>query len=682
MRISYDWLKKYVDVKLSAEKLADLLTMGGLSVESIEKFGNDYILEIEITANRPDWLSIIGVAREVAAMTGARLEIPAVTQQHRSPSNKKAKAVFIKVEDKKLCPRYTARLITDIKVAPSPAWLKARLEAVGLRSVNNIVDIINFCLFETGEPMHAFDFDKIAGGQIIVRKARSGEKITVIEGAEKTLDESVLVIADSDKPIAIAGVMGGLNTEVTESTKNILLEAAFFDPISIRRTCRKLGISTESSYRFERGVDPENIVCASYRALGLILELAGGQPGEFTDINYSQTQKRIIDLRPEKVNAVLGIDIPVERMKKILISLGIGIPMESKSRLSLQVPSFRNDLRYEIDIVEEISRIFGYQNIPSTIPSIVEQPVRMEKELLLRGSVRSAIAGAGCDEIITYSLLSRKSVASAGLAPQALVDIENPLTSEQEVMRPSLIPGMLGAMARNMNRKLKDLKLFEIGNIYLKKPGGEYSEKNHLCVGIAGTSFAHWASSSRQADFFELKGILERLFAWLGIREAAFQQTRHESFALAECASIEIGGRPIGVMGKLATRVLTSFDIKEAVYLAEMNLEELFKYVPVEKRFEELPRYPSVWRDISIIVAKETVNADILSIMKKTAGALLKDAYLIDRYSGKQVPEGKVSLTYRLEYQDPTRTLEEKYISDIHSKVLHSLEERFGAKLR
>jgi len=679
MKVPYNWLKEYINVKLPPEKLAELLTMAGLSVESIQKAGLDHVLEIEITANRPDWLSMIGVAREVAALTGGKLKIP-------SPAKIRGKGqglrVKVRIEDKSLCPRYTARPIYNVKVGESPAWLKERLEAMGLRPVNNIVDITNFCLFETGEPMHAFDLDKISGGEVIIRKARRGEKLIVIEGAEKSLEGSELVIADKDRPIAIAGVMGGLSTEVTSSTKNILLEAAFFDPISIRRASRKLGISTESSYRFERRVDINNIAYASDRALGLILELAGGQAGPFIDAGLKKAKETTINVKYDHVNKVLGTELSPSEIKKIASSLDMKEEKSSKDTITLKIPSFRYDLKAEIDVIEEVSRIYGYAKIPTTLPQLVEQPIRIEKDLAARNKILQILIGLGNDEIITYSLLGRKMMAAAELPDEEIVEVQNPLTTEQEVMRTSLIPGMLNAAMWNINRKTKDLRLFEMGNIYFKKPDGEYGEKRSLCIGMAGEVFASWAGGSRAASFYELKGIAEALLAELAIENTSFRHAVSKSFLSSECAGIYIGPHPIGMLGEVSPVVLNNFGIKEKVYVLEMDVESLITNAVMEKRFAELPRFPSVYRDISIVAGKDNLNSDVISAIKAAAGTMLKDARLIDRYEGKQIPEGKVSLTYRLEYRDLKKTLEEKDVLETHSRVLRSLEEKLGAKLR
>ncbi|MBU1037483.1 MAG: phenylalanine--tRNA ligase subunit beta [Candidatus Omnitrophica bacterium] len=678
MKISYNWLKEYVNIKLAPDKLAQALTMAGLSVDSVKPYGQDHIFEIEITANRPDWLSVIGVAREVAALTGGKLKIPSNPKIKRGPSEF---GIKVKVEERGLCQRYTARIIRNVKVGESPAWLKARIEALGLRSVNNIVDITNFCLFETGEPMHAFDLDMIEGSEIMVRKALQGEKITLIEGTEKILDKSMLVIADCKKTLAIAGVMGALNTEVTYSTKNILLEAASFDQVSVRRTSRKLAISTESSYRFERRVDIENIVYSSDRALGLIMQTASGTPGAFIDIGAKDIKRKTIDLRIDRVNRLLGTDISAASIRKIVASLGMDIKASSKRSLKLEVPNFRSDLKSEVDVIEEIARLYGYDKIPVTLPGVVDQPIRMDRQMALRNRTRECLVALGADEIVTYSLLSRSAIISSGAAVDSLVSIANPLTIEQEAMRPSLVPGMLNTMLWNINRKIKDLKLFEIGNIYFKKED-KFGEKRHLAIAITGQNFTGWAGGSADVGLFELKGMVETLLSELGVEAVDFLAAKDGSFSQAECAQVLINGEPVGVMGRVSSDVLRRFDIKDKVYLFEADLDAVLKDAGAGKHFTELSKYPSVYRDISILAAKNTLHRDLISAMKAAGGPILKDVGLIDRYEGKQIPEGKQSLTYRLEYRDPSGTLVEKDVLHVHGRVLSELEAKFGAKLR
>lgn len=678
MKINYTWLKDYIDTALSAEKAAEALTMAGLTVESIRKATDGDILEIEVTSNRPDWLSYVGVARELAAVAGGKLKLPKV----KPLPAEKLTDVKITIEDKTLCPRYTARVIRNVKVSASPDWLKKKIESMGLRSVNNIVDITNFCLFETGEPLHAFDLDKIAGSEIIVRKAKPGEKITTIDGVSRELTGSMLVIADKDKPVAVAGVMGGTNTEVTSDTKNILLEAASFDQISIRRTARVLAISTDSSYRFERKVDLNNIVHSSDRAVSLIQEEALGQVCGFQDIGKKETHEKTVTLRLARLSAILGTDIPPAKIKKIVTSLGLKILSSSDGVLKMKPPAFRCDLTAEVDIIEEVARVYGYDKIPSTIPDAVEQDMDIPRDIAAEKKIREVLTGLGACEIITYSLLG-KNILNMALAGDAdsMAEIKNPLSAEQEIMRPCLMPGMLQAILWNVNRRSKDLRLFELGKIYAKTSGGHFIEEKMLSIGIAG-EVSTWMESARKLGFFDLKGCVETVAEELGVGGLAFQRARNNIFSPSSAATIELDGRKVGTAGEVAKSILNNFGIKETVYFCEISLDAICKAAKLKKEFHELSNHPSAFRDISIVVAKEIMNADLASAAKNAAGQILKEVKLVDKYTGKQIPDGKISLTYRLEYADPSRTLEEKEVSSAHANILRALGEKYGAKLR
>ncbi|OGW99870.1 MAG: phenylalanine--tRNA ligase subunit beta [Omnitrophica bacterium RIFCSPLOWO2_02_FULL_45_16] len=683
MRVSYNWLRDYVDINISAQKLAQVLTMAGLTVDSIEKRLGDSVLDIEITSNRPDWLSYIGIAREVAAITGKKLKMPSAAGIRGEGARQGARGkVTVKVEDKKLCPRYTARIIRNVKVGASPGWLKKKIEAAGLRPVNNIVDITNFCLFETGEPMHAFDLDNLSGSAVIIRKAAKGEKIIAIDGAERLLDESMLVIADSALPAAIAGVMGGLKTEVGNQTKDILLEAAYFDPISIRRTSRLLALSTESSYRFERKVDIDNIQYASDRAARLILEIAGGEMGEFIDTGKIRHDKRAISLRYERLNKVTGVDIPPSKTRSILTSLGARVKSLSRSALKLEAPFFRHDLQSEIDLIEEVARVYGYGNIPETIPQIVEKGARLPFDMAVDNKIREILTSLGLSEIITYSLLSKPLLLKAKISDADVIEIKNPLSAEQEVMRPSSIAGMLNSIRHNINRKTKSLRLFELGNVYFKEGADVFKEKRNLSMGVTGLEFTGWTDKSRGVTLFDLKGVVETLFLSLGVVEFSTREVKDDTFSPAACSSIEVKGEPLGIIGEIDPEVLDNFDIKDRVYIAEIDCEKLLGFVSLEKQFKEPPKYPSVVRDISIVVDKNISNGQVISSIKETAGRILKDAQLIDRYRGVQIPDGKTGLTYRLEYQDLKRTLLDLDVQEVHFRVVRALENNLGARLR
>lgn len=529
--------------------------------------------------------------------------------------------------------------------------------------------------------MHAFDLDKVSGGAVIVRRAAKGEKIVVIDGTERLLDDSVLVIADSSGPVAVAGVMGGIRTEVGLSTRNILLEAAYFDPICTRRASRKLALSSESSYRFERKVDMDNIKYSSDRATELILKAAGGDVCDYIDIGKKDEKPIQVSLDPDRVNNILGASVAPSKVINILTSLGLKLKTKAKNNLKFEIPNFRQDLKDEIDLVEEVARIYGYDNIPETLPQVVEKAQRMPIEIITDNKIRETLKGLGLSEIITYSLISKKILSMCGSGKDP-VSVKNPLSAEQEVMRPSSIPGLLGVMRYNINRKMADLELFELGKTYFRPAGSSFKERRNLTVGITGEIHDGWVGKSRAATLFDLKGILERLFSLLGVGKFSLRSAEDNIFSSGVCASIEVKGEPIGLIGEVEQRVLKNFDIKEKVYALEIDCEALLKFISLKKYFKEPARYPSVARDISLVVDNKISNDDIISLTTKSAGALLKRIDLIDMYRGGQIPEGKISLTYHLEYQDATRTLEESQVTEAHSRVTSALQNDLGATLR
>ncbi|OGX05737.1 MAG: phenylalanine--tRNA ligase subunit beta, partial [Omnitrophica WOR_2 bacterium GWA2_47_8] len=463
MKLSYNWLKDYVAVKLPPEKLAHRLTMAGLEVEKIESVNGDSVFELEVTPNRPDCLNVLGLAREVSAILDASLKAPKV-EKLRIPSQK----IDISVEDKKDCGRYIGTLISDVKVASSARWLEEKLQSIGTRGINNVVDITNFCLMELGQPLHAFDHDKLKGGAIIVRRARSGETIVTIDGVERKLDPSILVIADAQRPVAIAGIMGGRDTEVSERTKNILLESAYFDQVLIRRASRKLGLSSDSSYRFERGVAMQTVETASTRAAELIKKEAGGKVSAQQDV-FSKTQKKAapaIALSLREINDRLGSNLSLAKCKAILNRLGFSVSSSGKDKLRLTAPAFRNDIKENVDIVEEVARIIGYDNLPLSIPRIQVENITIKSNQTHEKKIRGILTALGFDEIITYSMVNQSMLDKTALGHLKGVRVQNPLSQDQEMLRPAVLPSLLSIVLLNLNRGQKDLRLFEIGKVY------------------------------------------------------------------------------------------------------------------------------------------------------------------------------------------------------------------------
>jgi len=676
MKISYNWLKDYVDVKLDPQKLANLLTMAGLSVVSCEKIENDYMFELEITSNRADCLSVIGVAREVAAILGKKLKVPKELEK-TTPKNSKDLGVSIK--DTNLCYRYTARVIKNVEVGPSPDWLREKIISVGLRPVNNIVDITNFVLFETGQPMHAFDLDKIKG-DIVARRAKRGESIITIDNVPRTCDNDMLVIADSSGPLAIAGVMGGVKTEVGSMTKNILLESAFFNPISIRRTSRSLGQASESSYRFERRIDNNMVSKASERASALIEQIAGGEKGDFRDVGKKASYSKAIKFDLGKINSLLGVSVKKGKALEILKSLGFSIK-NKKSSITVDVPSFRGDVKTEVDIAEEIARIYGYDNIPSTIPRIIENTSIKDFTDLLLDKIGLTLTRFGLNEIITYSLVSRSSINDLGMVTDDVVAIKNPLSIDQEIMRPTLLAGMMKVISYNLNRKAAHLSLFEIGKKYTQK---DYSCKEEpvISVGIVGSKTKHWQGNEIEANFFNLKGIFEALLNEFGIRDFSFKKSGKSWLSTGISAVIEYNGEEVAYIGEVNKKICNKFDVEKRVFYGELYLEKLFGTVKLERQYKPVGKYPSITRDISIIVDKNVSSSEIESIAKEKGGSLVKNILLVDQYSGKQIPDGKHGLLYRIEYRSDERTLEDSEIDKLQSAIKDTLSSKLSISFR
>lgn len=678
MKVTYNWLKDFLDLKIAPALLAEKLTMAGLEVTSLEERAGDFIIEIEITSNRPDWLSVKGIAREVAAITGNKLKAkkPAF---HKAVKSTATPNFLIEVEDKKDCPLYTAKIIENIKVGPSPAWLKERLELVGCRSVNNIVDITNYILFESGEPLHAFDLDKLAPGAIIVRRAKAGERITTIDGQAKILNPYILVIADRTKAVAAAGVMGGKDTEVTEKTRNVLLEAAVFNPVVIRRARQILGLQSESSYRFERGVDTGAVEGASWQAVRLMEELAGARCVLAKASGSQKARKKNIILRIPYLNALLGQDISQAKIKGILDKLGLGPKIKSKGSICVNVPSYRPDLNLEVDLIEEVARISGYENIPKSLPAVAPKIIPSLKRDLVC-AVKNILVGLGLNEVITYSLIDRDLLKVCGQGPLAKpVEILNPLSNEQEILSPSLTPGLGRCIAYNLNQRQERVDIFEIANVF---SGEETSPREELVLGVgmsgARQKFLEKAVVRDEAGFLHLKGITEVVLGRLGVREYSFKEK-------GNCSRIDIfiKDEKIGSMFALDRDALDRLDIKnKEAYLLEVSLDKAFAFAKMQKEFKPMPRYPGITRDISLVVKEEVLFGDIEQLLEEKGRPLLREVRVADFYKGQQIPAGYRGLTISCLYGSLERTLTEAEVAPLHNQLCGLLSEKLGATIR
>ena len=684
MKVTYNWLKEFVEIKISPQVLADKLTMAGLEVTSLEEAAGDFIFEIEVTSNRPDCLSVLGIAREVAAITGKKLKWSQVTS-HKSqvkdlrPATCDLRSFSIKIEDKKDCPLYAAKIIKDIKVGPSPSWLMKRLELIGCRSVNNIVDITNYILFERGEPLHAFDLDKLKGNSIFVRRAKPGEKITTIDAEQRMLNPDILVIADAERPVAVAGVMGSKDTEVTEATKNILLEAAAFNPVIVRRGRRNLGIQSESSYRFERGVNLEIVKNASWQAAELIQELAGGKCVLAKSSGLTKTKRKSIVLGLSSANKTLGINIPASKIKKILNSLEFKTKIKTKNHFAVGVPGHRPDVTSEIDLIEEIARIYGYENVPQTLPS-VEPQVSVGEPRELVSLIKNILVGLGLNEVITYSLMDKDLLRDFRIDQGSqVIEILNPLSKEQEILRPGLIPSLAACVAYNLNQKQDYINIFEVAKVFSQSKASTHEELR-LGIALCGIKslLLEQGLIKDPLGLLHLKGVLEALFARLGVRDYNFNAKDNTS-----AITVYAGGEKIGLMAKLEKSVLDKLDIKNKdVFALELSLDRLLFFINLNKKFSHLAIYPGISRDISLILKEEISVGDILKAIKEEGQPLLKQAAVVDYYKGKQIPPGFKGLTLSCLYRSDERTLTEAEINPVHSLICNLLAERFGAQIR
>ena len=685
MRVSFDWLKDFLESKIEAGKAQSFLTMAGLEITSFSDIEGDHVMEIEVTPNRPDCLSVLGIARELSAASGIPVKLPDSVKKNIMKKGTSHGAVKIEILDKSACTRYVGCAMKNVKVGPSPKWLVQRLNAMGVRSVNNIVDITNYVLFELGQPLHAFDLDKLEQKKIIVRRAKKGESIVTIDGITRALDPNILVIADGLRPVAVAGIMGGKDTEITNATRNILIESACFDPVVVRKACRQLGLASESSYRFERGVDQGMIFASSVRAQELVKELALGKlAGKISDAGSGIEKEKEITLSLDETARLLGINISLEKIKDILKKLNLN-PVKKKDKISVTVPSYRTDLVRDVDLIEEIARLYGYDKIPSRLPSFTPQKTyQLEKKTVtLENEIRKVLCGIGLNEIMTYSLTSRNSMEHLGVSLENLVSLKNPMSSQQEIMRPSLLSEMLEVLNWNLNRKNTLLQLFELNKVYImNKSTGQAEETVHLSIGVCGNKPGNWKEKPRDLDLFDLKGIIEILMEYLGVRGYRIEKAEHPSLKENMATAINVNGKACGVFGEVKEDVARRFDIKRKVYVAEIAIDDILGCADLKKTFAALPKYPSIKRDIAILLDDTISASSIYDVIKEEAREFVKSVDVFDLYKGQQIQQGKKSLAYTIEYRSDERTLNDKEVNDTHKKVQDALTKRLGAQIR
>ena len=680
MKISVNWLKDYVTVVIPTEKLAHCLTMAGLEVERVERVGEDTVLEIEITPNRPDCLNYWGIAREAASILNKPLKLSRL-KKIRFPSAK----CDVTILDREGCGRYIGTVIENVNIGSSPELLSKRLQSMGLRTINNVVDVTIFCLLETGQPLHAFDYDKLIGGKIVVRRARAGETIVTIDGTERKLDPSILVIADAKRPVAIAGIMGGKETEVTSNTKNILLESAYFDPVLIRRAGRKLGLSSDSSYRFERGVDINTVETGANRAIGLIQQYAGGRIKNRTDLFSNKPTRRVeitarqISVTKNQIDSLLGTNLALSRCKMVFKQLGFQVQV-NKQGLTVVPPSSRNDIKIVEDVVEEIARVMGYDNLPVSLPLIKMANIPTSLMYTFKKKLRGFLTALGLSETITSTMINQEILEKCGCGSLEKVRIKNPLTQDQQLLRPTLLPSLLSTVQLNFNHGQKNLKLFEIGKRYLSS-----GEKETLGMIMVGSRQNDWRVADKGfIEFYDIKGVVERLLENLPVDGAVSIVSQPSDFLVPrESSAIMLDGKNIVVVGKIKKEILKAWDIKQdKVYFAEINLELWAQQASSLRKYTPLTEYPAINRDISLAVKTEVPFADIRRLAFEEGGEHLTQVSFLEQYTGEKIPAGQRGIVFSLIYQSPRRTLVEEEVNKSHQKICQALMARFGAVIR
>jgi len=652
--------------------------------EDLRKFlkNGETVIEIDVTPNRPDCLGVIGVAREIAVMNGAKLQKPTITVAEFSDKHVDD-YIEVVIKNPENCPRYSARYIEGVKIGPSPRWLVEKIEAVGIRTINNVVDVTNFVMMETGQPLHAFDYDLIEKKKIVVKNATDGQKFTTLDNQVHSLTNDNLMICDGEKPVALAGVMGGLNSEVSENTVKILLESAYFNPLNIRRTAKYLGLSSDSSQRFERGVDPNGLIFALDRATQLIIEIAGGNAGKGHIDNYPKPiTPTSIQLRIDRVNKVLGTELAKSEIIKILSSLEFKI-MDGPDTLEVTVPTFRPDVFREADLIEEIARTYGYNRIEENTSSNINLITKRNELEFLLSKTQQLVIGMGYHEILTNTLINPNYIEQ--FSNQESIQLINPLSEDLSVLRNSLIPGMLLIANRNINRRMENLKLFEIGNVFhwIKKNKSNLENKKISFLTTGNTSDENWLEKPRTVKFFDLKGDIETFLSRLNITEYRFIESANNTIFDFRRLEIESDNhQKIGYFGALKKDILSKFDIETEVFAAELDFEVIFKLQKRDKKFKQIPKFPSMKRDLALLIDNKLAVKDIYTEIWNTKIDILRSVNLFDVYTGKQIESGKKSVAFSFLFYSEQRTLTEKEVDESMDKIIKILHQNLKAELR
>jgi phenylalanyl-tRNA synthetase beta chain len=672
MKVPLSWVREFVDITASAEEIGAKMGMRGLPLESLEPHGDDVVMDFEVTANRPDCMSIIGIAREIATAYGLSLG------GAKAPPLQTNNRVDITIDEPQLCCRYVGA-VADVKIGPSPKWLQDRLSMCGVRPISNIVDITNYVMLELGQPMHAFDLAKMRQGKIVVRRAKANEAMTTLDGKKRMLSNDMLVIADAECAEDIGGVMGGARSEISGATTRVAFEAAYFAPSQIRSTSKKLGLKTEASSRFERGADRTAPPRAMARALQLLDQIGAGKfTGDATDNYPTPYQPNKMHLARPHIPGLLGMEVPDASVSRILMSLGFEVK-SSGDGWDATPPAWRVDMHREVDLIEEVGRHHGFEHLPATFPGVEQAPPPSDSRIARDRRARTALLGMGFSEAITLAFIQAEA-AEPFLNGKAGVVIANPLSELFAVMRPSVLPGLIDAVSHNRRHGRLDVRLFEIGTRFL--PTGE-----SRAIGFAWTGLStadHWSGERRTVDFFDTKGVVEQVLAVFKVK-ATFLEIDRPFLVPGRASAVTIAGTIVGVFGQLAPSIAEARELpaNDEVYVGSLDLDALSAAAPVDTlRAAMLPRYPSVVRDLSILVA-DTLSADtVRGTIRSAAPNLLTNVREFDRYQGKGIPEGKVSLAYRLTFQSPERTLTDDEVQAAMQRIIDALTRELQAVQR
>lgn len=687
MFISHNWLRALTSTKLDAEEIRDRLTNIGLTVDAVEKRGDDFVLDVEVPSNRGDCLSHLGVARELAVVEKSKVQTP--TPKIQNAAGKTGDFASIEIRDADLCPRYAGRVVRGVKIAPSPEWLIKKLEAIGQRPINNVADITNYVLHEFGQPLHAFDLARLADKRIIVRRAADGETIQTLDGVERKLDREMLVIADALRPVAVAGVMGGEDSEISNATTDVLIESAYFNAASVRRTAKVLSLHTEASHRFERGTDPEGVLAAQELCVSLICELAGGVATEDAlDVYPKAVEPKLVSLRPDRVDAITSLDVALDDMMRILTALGFDLRDHNHEDLEFLVPAWRHDVSIEEDLVEEIARHTGYDRIQSALPpaSLAGEYHSTENR---KRALRTALSARGYDEAISLSFVEQTDdfelipAFDEGTSPSPVL-LTNPIIEDASCMRQTLLPGLLKSLQHNSNHGMRDVSLFELGRVFAgaEAPALPIEREALALAATGGVMKENHAQPDREVDFYDVKGALESAIDAMNLPPARFEAAEIRHLRAGQSAAITANDKRVGTIGRLTEAVATAYKFRQPVFVAEVDLSALLEIDERPVLYTPLPRFPSIVRDVSLLADRKVSFGQLRKAIADQRVANFVAATFVGTYEGEGIADDKRSITVRFEYRADDRTLRDDEVDAIHWPLVKMLQAKFSAEIR